>query len=450
MKPSTGSRNRESGWFGFRYELVLGVFLLGAAGLFWRNADLEIPEALYALGAFLALSLWEHRQLVARRFPRLVPSSVAFRVLAVSGLVYWSGGDRSVLWVLYLVPIVHSAMLSSPGTTWRVVFLSMACGVLAAWRRPWEWGGDQVFKFAVEGGLFVWSAAVVGRQARAEREEHLRALEAERIKEENERQLEMVRADLLRAERVAAVGEVANGVAHDLNNALGAVYGYAQLLARGLSTDDPRWEDVERLREATRKCSAVGTRLLEFSRVERFALRPGRVETAVETAVELGVHTFRAASVEVVTQLEEDLPSVMYSTPHLQQAVWHMLNWAKDRAVPGGVVFLRLVKVADGVEVRVEDSGPALSREEAISVLSPHLDVRPPLGLSVCLDLIQRHGGTLRVQPRNSHGAAVVARLPVVVEPGVAGERAGWSGGDKDRVFQGEPGEPVHVVERRR
>lgn len=244
-------------------------------------------------------------------------------------------------------------------------------------------------------------------------------------------EIERYAADLARAqsrlvqsERLASVGRLAAGLAHEIGNPLSAILGFQELLlGGGLSPQDER-EFLERMKRETERIHRVLRDMLAFARPvvvarESAPEAPGSVREAVDDVLALVTpqKTFRDLAIDAA--IPGDLPRIALASPRLVQVLLNLLLNAADAAPrEGGRITLRAVR-APGSRVRltVEDNGPGIAKEIRDRLFEPFATTKEPgkgtgLGLAVCRGLIEAAGGTLAAEDGASGGARFVIELP--------------------------------------
>jgi C4-dicarboxylate-specific signal transduction histidine kinase len=232
------------------------------------------------------------------------------------------------------------------------------------------------------------------------------------------RKLAEARAELDRSERLATVGRLAAGIAHEVGNPLGAIGGYAELARDRALRGAPAAEVadfLERILAETRRIDAIVRDLLDFSRPSPDALAPVRLASALDAALRLARVQPRFRGVEVETELQDDLPSVVADERRLAQVFLNLFLNAGDAMEGTGKVRVAARAVEGGMEVLVADSGPGIPPENLPHVFEPFFTTKEPgegtgLGLSVCHGIVSSFGGTI-VAASGSGGARFLLRL---------------------------------------
>jgi two-component system NtrC family sensor kinase len=236
---------------------------------------------------------------------------------------------------------------------------------------------------------------------------------------EAQRQAEM---QLIRSARLAAVGEMAAGVAHELNNPLTTVAGFIELVLDELPEGMPQREDLELVMREAKRARGVVRRLLDFS-------RPGdniRVNTdlneLVSEVLTLVQHLIRTNGVELRVQLREELPWIPVDPNQIKQVLLNLVHNALQAMPRGGVLTVTTEPAErDGIQwltVAVEDTGAGILPEDLERIFEPFFTTRPVgsgtgLGLSVSYGIITEHGGFIEVESVPDDGSRFTVWLQV-------------------------------------
>lgn len=247
--------------------------------------------------------------------------------------------------------------------------------------------------------------------ARRYRELHLR-IEAQQIAEHR----------LVRSARLAAVGEMAAGVAHELNNPLTTVMGFLELALEDLPQGSMEREDLElALREAQRAREVV-RRLLDFSRQTSNIAEPSQINELIQDVVPLIQHQLQTSGVAIQLDLAEGLPDIAVNPNQIKQVILNLLQNALQAMPDGGSVSVKsgreLRTDGLGVFVKVCDTGEGIPPEYYERIFEPFFTTRPQgkgtgLGLSVSYGIITSHGGQIDVDSVMGRGSCFTIWLPV-------------------------------------
>ncbi len=229
------------------------------------------------------------------------------------------------------------------------------------------------------------------------------------------RDLADARESLLRSERLATVGRLASGIAHEVGNPLGAIAGYADLARNRLSAG--RTADVgdalERIAAEVQRIDAIVRDLLDFARPAPPALAPVDLGPTVDAAVRLARVQGRFRDVEVRRVLPEGVPCVLADERRLSQLLLNLLLNAGDAMGGQGRVEISartLPGAPERVEIAVEDTGPGIAPEHLGRVFDPFFTTKPPgrgtgLGLAVCHGIAASFGGEISAGAGAAGGA---------------------------------------------
>src|SRR5207249_179279 len=252
--------------------------------------------------------------------------------------------------------------------------------------------------------------------------------------ERQNRSLEAIVAErtqrLLQSEKVATLGSLLAGVAHELNNPLAVVTGHAQLL-RGTVSDPEVVGRAEKIDEAARRCVRIVRNFLALAR--RRAPERGEVQLnhVVQEAVELLEYELRTGNVSVSLALAEDLPVLWADGHQLHQMLVNIVANA-HQAMRGSGSPRRLTittgrdRTGQQVRLAIADTGPGIPAAIRAKIFEPFFTTKPPgegtgLGLSLCRGIVEEHGGTIGVESEPGQGTTFLIRLPVLPQPaGVA------------------------------
>jgi signal transduction histidine kinase len=275
-----------------------------------------------------------------------------------------------------------------------------------------------------------------------------RLAEAQRIVEEYAHNLEAKvreRTDqLLQTEKLAAMGSLLAGVAHELNNPLSVVLGRADLLAQQLA-GSPLQSRAELIAEAAERCARIVKNFLALARQRSPERQAVQLNQIIQEAVELVAYPLRVDDVEVWLELAPSVP-VLWADPHqLHQVLVNLItnaHQAMRQAPPPRRLTLatRAESAAGRVVLRVADTGPGIPAEIQPRIFEPFFTTKPPaqgtgLGLSICQGIIEGHRGSIRVESPPGEGAVFVIELPVEAPP--VAERAGRAAEARPSVRRG-------------
>ena len=237
-----------------------------------------------------------------------------------------------------------------------------------------------------------------------------------------ERRLE---SSLLQAGKLAAIGQLAAGVAHEINNPLTAVNANAEILKLVIPTSDENYESVDLIYRAGERAAQVVQGLLNFARQEDYAFVPSRLNKSINEALSLVKYQMDQASIQIIQNLAEDLPLVTASWEHLKSVWLNLLVNARDATqnrTGGRHIEITTRFGADGKHVQAlfRDNGKGMSQAELKHIFEPFYTTKDPgkgtgLGLATSHRIIEQHRGEINVVSVPNEGTTFIVRLPINV-----------------------------------
>lgn len=235
---------------------------------------------------------------------------------------------------------------------------------------------------------------------------------------------------LLQAEKMSSIGFLAAGVAHEINNPMTSVAGYAEALQRRLHdapglADDPRMKDFPKyleiiVREVYR-CKTIIDSLLSFSRKSEGVFGKVIVNSIIEEVLELMCHQSRDKKVSIKEHLLASLPAISGDASSLRQVFLNLVLNAFQAIEVGGTITVETTVDASHVIARVIDNGAGISSEILDQIWNPFYTTKEVgknqgLGLAVTYDIVEKHAGTIKVMSKLGSGTEFVVRLPICQE----------------------------------
>jgi two-component system NtrC family sensor kinase len=225
-------------------------------------------------------------------------------------------------------------------------------------------------------------------------------------------------ANLVQSEKLAAVGQLAAGVAHEISNPLAAIIANAQILERDLQGDAEKLESVELIEQAGVRASEVVKNLLGIARKEQYDLKKIHLNDTIQNAIKLVQHELLTHSISLREDLAKDLPMVMASRDQLQGVWVNMMMNALD-AMEGqeGRLTISTRYAANEFRVTIADNGQGIPPERISRIFEPfystkHVNQGTGLGLSICHRVIKNHGGYISVDSQVGIGTRFTIVLP--------------------------------------
>jgi signal transduction histidine kinase len=230
-------------------------------------------------------------------------------------------------------------------------------------------------------------------------------------------ELKQTQAQLVQSTKLAAIGELAANIAHEINNPLTTVLGFASFIAERLPADDPTREELGLIQEEASRARDIVRDLLQFSRQRDFMPEPADVNTVLEQVVGM-VRRQGALNTVTVTEAYGELPMVEMDVPRIKQVFLNIINNAVYAMKTGGSLAIRTARAGDdAIQVAFEDTGPGIPADILGRIFDPFFTTKPEvsgtgLGLSVSLGIVQSHGGTIEVKSEVGKGSTFIVTLP--------------------------------------
>jgi len=226
-------------------------------------------------------------------------------------------------------------------------------------------------------------------------------------------------AALAQSGKLAALGQLAAGVAHEINNPLTAIIANAQILQRDLPPGDERLESVDLIALAGSRAAQVVRNLLDFARKEQVQRVRTNVNETLRSTLAMVQHELISRGVTLHFAPEESLPVVM-AAPDSLQGVWLnlLLNAIESVEKNQGVILVKTWRLKDEVRVSVADNGRGIPAERLERIFEPFYTTKGPgrgtgLGLSLCRQVIEQHNGRISVNSQVGRGSEFIVALPI-------------------------------------
>jgi len=231
-------------------------------------------------------------------------------------------------------------------------------------------------------------------------------------------QLRDTQNQLIRLEKLAALGELSATIAHEVNNPLGIIKNYLALISQQLAAEDPNTPFYQVIKEEVDRIAKIVRQLLDFYRPKAEEISAVDLSQVLDETVLLVEKQLTSSNIEVLRQLPRSLPKIEASAGQLKQVFLNLLMNAREVMPSGGKLEVSTRAENGYVEAEVADSGEGIPEEYMEKIFEPFFTTKKEkggtgLGLSVCLGIVSKHGGTIRARNIKPKGAAFVVRLPL-------------------------------------
>jgi two-component system NtrC family sensor kinase len=223
---------------------------------------------------------------------------------------------------------------------------------------------------------------------------------------------------LLHSEKLASVGHIAAGVAHEINNPLSVLSGRLQLLIENC-TDNALSEEYKKLLRLSNRIAKIVDGLLYFSRQKDMELTTADINTVIEDSISLLDEQMIAQGIRIDKRYGVNLPPVEVSVDQIQQVFVNIIMNAFDSMIENGILAIRTELSDDSKNIQIvfEDTGSGIAAKDINKIFEPFFTTKPPhqgtgLGLSISYGIIENHKGTIKVESREGKGSIFTVSLP--------------------------------------
>jgi two-component system, NtrC family, sensor histidine kinase HydH len=412
-------------------DLVWLVFLTGLAVL---DPIFEIHKQL----TLLAIGIFQifERQFIRVAGPRGRAYSVLIKTLLATLLVSHTGGMNSSYYPIYYLPVITAAMDFGALATllWTglasVAYCSHLLPYLHAYALPdggASGGLGNIFtslaysvdltELAIRNLFFFLAAVVVNRFVLESRRQAMRYQTLAETLADTNRRLEEAQAEARRTERLAALGQLSAGLAHEVRNPLGVIKGSAEILNKRLKSDEPLASELAgNISSEVNRLNALVTRFLDFARPSKIEKRPEDIPALVDRSLKAVHDRWPDARVVVDRRYASNLPAVPVDADLCEQVFTNLfLNAYEALAESGGHIRVEISESENpsgahdgsrrGVLVEIEDDGPGIPSELREQIFNPFFTTKKTgtgLGLSIVSKIVDDHRGWIRVTDSKS------------------------------------------------
>jgi signal transduction histidine kinase len=392
-----------------RPDYLIWLVLFGALAAFSPGQSPIVITLVIAIGA---VQVFEPR--IGTR------NAVIVNLLLCYPLIYFSKevplGIQSSFWVMLFLPVISAAanfnLLGSSVVAIAACLEDLSFILFLEWQNRYQ---DQHYVIdqdnRLELALRMLSLLVVSylthQLAKSKREEalkHQRA--AEQLAEANQ-SLKEAEAQVRRSERLAALGQLTAGLAHELRNPMGTMKTSAEMLARSVGKENEvAGEMAGYIREEVDRANSLITRFLDFARPQHLKLETGEVTAMLDRAIERFEREKTAVS--VYKNYAPDTPPVALDTELMEGVITNLLMNASQASPPGGVITVKTRWVDDTVEIAVIDRGSGIDPKNIESIFNPFFTTKAEgvgLGLAICSKIVNEHGGHIEVESTPGEGS---------------------------------------------
>jgi signal transduction histidine kinase len=408
---------------------VLWLLFLAALTVLPPVAEIHKQLVLLAFGVVQLSEAW-----FLRRLPHRGAIYVVLLKIGLATLLIDHTGELSInssYYPIYYLPVVTAAVYFGPWATlgWTLLASAAYCSYLYPALQVADITPEGYFELAIRILFFFLAAMVVNPFVMENRRQTKRYQDLAETLAETNRRLEQAQAEARRSERLAALGQLSAGLAHEIRNPLAVIKGSAEMLHQKLEDSNALASELAGyISSETNRLSALVTRFLDFARPLHTELEPREITATLDRALSSVAALRKGAPVRVERRYEANLPWIPVDESLFEQAIANLVQNAYDAmGEPGGKLRITVARInvegRDGAEVRIEDTGPGIPAELREQIFNPFVTTKKTgvgLGLSIVSKIIDGHHGSIRIESSKERtgerGACFVIFLPAASE----------------------------------
>jgi two-component system, NtrC family, sensor histidine kinase HydH len=374
---------------------------------------------------------------ILERWPNFGRSLVVLlKILLATILINHTGDELSInssYYPIYYVPVVTAAVYFDVWATlaWTLFASAAYCSYLYPALQEYRLTTESMGLLAIRILFFFLAAMIVNRFAVENRRQTQQyQILAEELAETN-LQLRRAQAEARRSERLAALGQLSAGLAHEIRNPLGVIKGSAEMLNQKLHDSNPLASELAGyISSEVNRLSTLVTRFLNFARPLRAEVAPRNIADLLDHALNSVAEQWRGGPVKVEKHYERNLALAPLDEGLFEQAFVNLIHNAYEAmGENGGTLRLEISSNSQnqrpGIEVRVKDTGPGIPTDQREQIFNPFVTTKATgvgLGLSIVSKIVDEHHGTIRVESAPGEGACFIVFFPLAEQPESVGE----------------------------
>ncbi len=246
----------------------------------------------------------------------------------------------------------------------------------------------------------------------------------ERRVQERTEALALSEKQIAQADKLASIGQLSSGIAHEINNPLGVILGYTQLLTRAETPGTQRYEDLKIIEKHVKNCKAIVADLLNFARSPKPHNAHVDIHDIIEDALVFAAHQGDAPHLEFVREYDRSVPTLYIDEKKIKQVLINLVMNARHASGNKGIIRIATVfdAAAGQLLIRVRDNGYGIEKKNMSRIFDPFFTTKPTgegtgLGLAVSYGIVKNHGGNISVASTPGKGAEFTVMLPATNRP---------------------------------
>jgi two-component system, NtrC family, sensor kinase len=233
-------------------------------------------------------------------------------------------------------------------------------------------------------------------------------------------QCKMMEHQMSQADKLASIGQFSSGIAHQINNPLGIILGYTQLLMRGENPESEKYQDLKTIEKHVRTCKSIVEDLLNFARTSKPSQDVVRLNDVIEDVVSFIQQHSKLEKVQIIRDYDQSLPSMFLDEKKIRQVIMNLTMNARHAVGKNGTIAIstRYCSADKQVIIEVRDTGYGIEQKNLSRIFDPFFTTKPTgegtgLGLSVGYGIIKNHGGDIFVKSEPGQETTFTVVLPI-------------------------------------
>lgn len=234
-------------------------------------------------------------------------------------------------------------------------------------------------------------------------------------------QRRMMEKQMAQADKLASIGQLSAGIAHEINNPLGVILGYSQLLLRDEKTETDRYNDLKTIEKHVKNCKSIVEDLLNFARSSKPEIKTTRINEAADDVLNFILHHSKLDGIDIIRNYDKGVPPLLLDEKKIRQVLINLLMNAGHAVGKKGSIRLstEYIKRDNKVAIKVADTGHGIEKKNLPCIFDPFFTTKPTgegtgLGLSVSYGIVKSHGGDILVESEPGKRTQFTVLLPVV------------------------------------
>ena len=226
---------------------------------------------------------------------------------------------------------------------------------------------------------------------------------------------------MAQADKLASIGQLSAGIAHEINNPLGVILGYTQLLLRNEKTETDRYNDLKTIEKHVKNCKAIVEDLLNFARSSKPEIKTIRINEVAEDVLNFVLHHSKLDGIDIIRNYDEKAPPMLSDEKKIRQVLINLLMNAVHAVGKKGTIRFstEYIKQDNNVAITVADTGYGIEKKNLARIFDPFFTTKSTgegtgLGLSVSYGIVKSHGGEILVESEPGKGTLFTVLLPVI------------------------------------